>query len=408
MILALTANGPGEFAGWLRPLLSALYARAPGLDARVFCVPDDYATGREPDYVRARFPQAVVYPASAYVRFALGRPVDGLPARADRVQYLGGDLMHVARVHDRLGGIATGYKFSRKRYARRFARVFAVDEANRRQLLAWGTPGERIALVGNLAIDGALAEADGRFGDPPSDAARDGIMLFPGSRKAEIANVTPLFVRIAVQLRRRLPGVPIAFARSPFATDGELAAALAAGGVRAAYGFPASLLAGSGGEAAAVVADGERFPLVTAAMRAARDARLAVSIPGTKLIELAALGIPTVSILPMNAPELAVINGPLQYVGRLPFAGVPLKRAAVLAVARRFRFAAQPNIDAGRELHPEVRGTILPSRLASFVAERFADAAWRAETSVALRALYASHAGAAERMAAELLEGGGT
>lgn len=402
MILALTANGPGEFAGWMRPLLAALYTRDPQLEAHVFCVPDDYATGREGAFIRALFPSAHVHERGAYVRFALGQTVEGVPAHADRVQYLGGDLMHAARLHARLGGIATSYKFSRKRYAEQFARVFAVDDANRRQLIGWGVPAERITIVGNLAIDGALGEASGAFGDPRSDAAGDGVMILPGSRKLEIQNIFPMFVRVALQIRRRLPGVPIAFARSPFTSDEELAAALAAGGTRVAYGARATVETRNG--EATLVADGERFPLVRASMRAAASARLAVSIPGTKLIELAALGVPAVTIVPMNAPELAVINGPLQYVGKLPLIGTPLKRAAVMAVASRFTYFAQPNIDAGRELHPEIRGTIFPSRVAAIVAERYADRAWRDETSAALRALYADQVGAAGRMAAALLE----
>jgi hypothetical protein len=400
MILALTANGPGEFAGWVRPLLSALYARAPDLDVRIFCVPDDYASGYEAAYVRRYFPQATAYTPAEYLRFALGRPLAGLPARADRVQYLGGDLMHAARVHDRLGGIATSYKFSRKRYADRFARVFAVDAANRKQLIAWGVPDERIGIVGNLAIDGALGEAAGSFGDPDSDAARDGILLMPGSRKFEIENMLPMYVRIALQLRRRLPGVPIALARSPFTTDDELARALTLGGVREAYGYPARLEPGG----AAVLAGGERIPLVAAAMRAARHARLAVAIPGTKLIELAALGIPSVATLPLNRPELIVINGVLQYAGRVPLIGTPLKRAAIGVGQKRFRFVAQPNIDAERALIPEIRGTLLPSWVAHVAAERFADTAWLAQTGSALRALYAGHAGVAGRMADVLLE----
>lgn len=400
MILALTANGPGEFAGWVRPLLSALYARDPALDVRVFCVPDDYASGHEAAYVRRYFPQATVYAPAEYLRFALGRPLAGLPARADRVLYLGGDLMHAARVHDRLGGIAMAYKFSRKRYAERFVRVFAVDAANRKQLLGWGVPDARISIVGNLAIDGALGEADGRFGDPESEAVRDGILLMPGSRKFEIENMLPMFVRIALQIRRRLPDVPLGIARSPFTTDDDLSRALAAGGLREAYGYPARLEAGG----AAILAGGERLPLLAAAMRAGRHARLAVAIPGTKLIELAALGIPSIATMPLNRPELIVINGILQYAGRVPLVGIPAKRAAIAAAHKRFRFVAQPNIDAGRELIPEIRGTLLPSHIAHVAAERFADAGWLAQTGAALRALYADHAGVAGRMAAVLLE----
>ena len=210
----------------------------------------------------------------------------------------------------------------------------------------------------------------------------------------------PLFVRAAVQLRRRLPGVPIAFACSPFTTDAELGAALARGGARRAYGMPAALAAGG----ASLEAGGERFAVVKAAMRAAPAARLAVSLPGTKVIELAALGVPAIVVTPSNMPELVVINGPFQYIDRVPLLGVPVKRAAAVAVARRFRFFAQPNIDAGREIDRELRGTQLPSRVAHVAAESYADRAWLAAASADLRALYAAHAGAAGRMADALLE----
>ena len=61
MRIAVTANGPGEVAGWVRPLLRALYRRRPDLEALVFLVPDDYATGFEAKIVRDSFPQARVF-----------------------------------------------------------------------------------------------------------------------------------------------------------------------------------------------------------------------------------------------------------------------------------------------------------------------------------------------------------
>jgi lipid A disaccharide synthetase len=400
MIVALTANGPGEFAGWVRPLLAALYGRDPTVDVRVFCLPDGYATGREPAYVKHYFPQATVYPSRDYVAFALGRPLAGMPDRVDRVQYLGGDLLHAARLHDRLGGFATAYKFSRKNLAKHFSCVFAIDAANQKQLVGWGIAPETIRIVGNLAIDGALGEASGAFGDPDDERARDGIIMLPGSRKFEIEEMLPMFVRIALQVCRRLPGVPIVFARSPFTTDDELRRSLARGGSREAYGMRAELTPAGD----AILAGGERFPLATAAMRAARHARLAIAIPGTKIIELAALGVPALTVMPMNRPEKIVINGVLEYAGRIPLIGTPLKRAAIVAGARRFAYFGQPNIDAGRAVNPEVRGAILPSRIAHLAAALYADTAWRGETSAALTALYAPQAGAAERMARALLE----
>jgi hypothetical protein len=105
--IAITANGPGEFAGWVRPLVAGLRARDPAVDIHVIGVPDDFATGREAAYVEGLFPGVHAYPPAAYVRLALGRRADGLPQHVDRVQYLGGDLSHAARVHARLGGTAT-------------------------------------------------------------------------------------------------------------------------------------------------------------------------------------------------------------------------------------------------------------------------------------------------------------
>ena len=90
-----------------------------------------------------------------------------------------------------------------------------------------------------------------------------------------------------------------------------------------------------------------RFPVLANALAAAARARLVLTIPGTKTIELAVLGKPAIAITPLNAPELVTINGPLTYLNRIPLVGVPLKRAAAVAVARRFAYHTQPNMDAG-------------------------------------------------------------
>jgi hypothetical protein len=134
MRIAFTANGPGEVAGWFRPLVRRLYEHDPDLEVHLFCVPDDYATGYEAQLARRLFPSAHVYDPKTYLRVALGRNVPGLPDRVDVVQYLGGDLMHAQRLRARFGGTASTYKFSKRAYRERFARFFAVDEKNVEQL----------------------------------------------------------------------------------------------------------------------------------------------------------------------------------------------------------------------------------------------------------------------------------
>lgn len=401
MKIAFTVNGPGEYAGWLRPLLLALYARVPHLEASVFFVPDDFATGRESAVARAEFPQLLTFEPREYVRFALGAKLARAPQTVDRVQYLGGDLMHAARLSDRLRANATSYKFSRPRYRDRFTRVFAVDERNREELLRWKTPSERIQIVGNLAIDGAFREAE--QGDESGDMlAADAIVIMPGSRRAEIANLVPFFLRVAMRLREIDPAVPIVFGISPFTTADELARALGTGGLPTFYGARGRVAQRNDVLYLQSEDGAHEFPALRRSMRAAGRARLAVTIPGTKTVELAALGVPTVVTVPFNAPEGVVIAGPLQYVERIPLIGVPVKRQIVIQYAKRFAFYAQPNIDAERELIPELIGTLTPGFVARRTYERYGDATWCTQSAAELRALYAPHRGASVRMAEAL------
>ncbi|GAC1503981.1 MAG: hypothetical protein NVS1B14_09670 [Vulcanimicrobiaceae bacterium] len=399
--LALTCNGPGEFSGWVRPFLRAFYAQVPDADIHLFFVPDDYATGAEPAVARAAFPSARVYDSKEYVRAAFGRPLRDLPERLDAVQYLGGDLMHAARLAKRFSAKALTYKFSRARYRDVFQRAFAVDLNNVEQLAAWRVHRDRIVLTGNLAIDGALFEA----GEPSEPGApEDGILIMPGSRRHEVRHLIPFFLTAATRIARERPDIAIAFGISAFTSMDDVRAAAEGGGDPRVFAEPGRVVT-EGDRTYLAGGDGAvRFPVLRNALSAAGRARLVVTIPGTKTIELAALGKATIACVPMNAPEMVPINGPLTYLDRVPLLGIPLKRAAVLRVARRFTFVAQPNIDAGTAVMEELRGTLTPGRVARVALDRYADGAWLENSARRLRALYADHAGASKRMSAAVVE----
>ena len=401
MKLAITCNGPGETAGWLRPLLRELYAIEPGADVHVCYVPDDYATGSEPGYVRALFPQAHVHPAQSLAGALLGRPIAGLPEEFDVTQYLGGDLMYAARLHRRTGGRFTTYRFTRRKYSRAIDRAFAIDTKNAAELAAGGIDPVRITISGNLAIDGAIAEASA---EPEPGTPLDGILFMPGSRPYEVTHMIPFFFTAALAIRREDPNLPIAFGISPFTTLGDVRAAIEAGGDPRMFSKRGILIEGSSVPELAPPDGSLRFPVIRNALAAASRAALTVTLPGTKVIELAAIGAPVLSCTPINVAERVAINGPLTYLDRIPFAGPRLKRLVVAGVSRRFRFHTQPNMDAGREIVRELHGTLTPGRVARVALELLDDRAWRAEASKAMRSLYTEHVGAAVRMARGLLE----
>ncbi len=401
MKIAITCNGPGETAGWLRPLLRELYALQPAADVHVCFVPDDYATGAEPEFVRAVFPQAHVYDAKTYLRSIFGRPIAGFPERLDVTLYLGGDLMHAARLHRKAGGKFATYRFTRRKYARLTERAFAVDAKNAAVLIEAGLDPKRVTVSGNLAIDGAFAEASA---EAEAGAPADGIFFMPGSRGYEVEQMIPFFFTAALAIRREDPAMPIAFGISPFTTTQAVRAAIEAGGDPRVYSRRGRMIETPDGPALASLDGSQTFPILRNALAAAARARLTVTLPGTKVIELAAIGAPVLSCTPINLAEIVAINGPLTYLDRIPLIGRRLKQLAVTAVARRFRFHTQPNMDADREIVRELHGTLTPGRVAREALELWGDKARLAESSQALRELYAGHAGAATRMARSLLE----
>lgn len=400
MRLVITANGPGETAGWVRPLLTALYNRAPETEVIAALVPDDYATGQEAPYLRELFPQARVLEPRQYIAFALGGSIEGVPATADIVQYLGGDLMHALRLRKRFGARATTYKFAKRQAQHAFVHAFAVDDGNAGQLRDMGVPPERVQIVGNLAIDGALLS-----GEAPVDgeAPDDGVLFMPGSRPYEVENGVPFFFTVALELLRRQPDLRVAFGIAPFTSLDDVRQAVERGGGELMWARQGRLIEEDGRAYLTTMDVSVRIPIVRQGLSAAKRARMAVTIPGTKCIELAALGVPTLAVTPLNMAEVITFNGPLTYLDRIPLIGAPLKRAAVVSVSKRFRYHAQPNIDADAELMRELHGTLTPGRVARAVAEGLADEAWLRESRAALSALYRDHVGASSRMAEALL-----
>ena len=405
MRIAITANGPGEVAGWFRPLARRLYARDPKTEISLFLVPDDYATGYEAELARKLFPEANVFQPSEYLKFALGATLPGAPERADVVLYLGGDLMHAMRLRSRLKARAASYKFSKRGYREKIERFYAVDQKNVEQLLAWSAPRDRIETVGNLAVDGAIIEAQSPL---EAGAPSDGILIMPGSRRFEVEHLIPFFFSMAKRIVRERPGLPIAFGLSPYTPIDDVRAAIEAGGDPRMFGEKGALIEVDGAAFLASEDRSMRFPIVRNALAAAAEARLVVTIPGTKCIEVGALGVPMVAVTPLNAAELITFNGPLTYLNRVPVIGATLKREVAVRVSARFPYHTQPNIDAGEMVICELHGSLTPGRVARVALERFDDMDWLANARARLLKLAAPHLGSADRMAESLLRFGGS
>ncbi len=395
--LVVTVNGPGELMGWARPFLHAVYAQEPAAEVTLVFVPCTYATGRETAIAKLLFPRATVVEPKRYARFLIGRATEGMARGPGALQYLGGDLFHATTIAKRVGLTPMTYKFSRRAYAHVFERFFALDESNAEQFRAQGSPRERVRVVGNLVPDGVLGSLELPLSPP---GVGEEICFLPGSRPYELHSLLPFFLGAASVLASTHEDLRFSVAISPFNTDAELRASLHA---------PDPALGGIGGdlveEGNAILAGGLRFALDrSGGYRAMARARLVITIPGTKCLEAAVLGRPMLVVLPTNRMDEVAMNGIAGYLQYIPLVGRPLKTWVARTAERRFRFVAQPNVDADRQIVPELRGILTPAGVAARASELLADPAGLRGMGEALARMYAAHSGASARMAAEALD----
>jgi len=393
----LTANGPGEVMGWARPFMRAIYERRPGAAITAIVLPCAYATGHEAQMIRTLFPQAHVVDPHAYGRFLIGRKVEWLTRQTGVLQYLGGDLFHAVTIARRLGLIPMTYKFSRRSYARIFQRCFALDESNAKELRATGTPPDHVRVVGNLVADsvvGSLAHT------PPPPGTGSGVCILPGSRPYEVRFLMPFFMAVARELARRRPALPITFVLSPFTSDEELRAGIEWRG-DPQHGGVAGRFDPSDG---ALWVDGSRFAIDRSHdYSTISQTQLVISIPGTKCMEAAVLGRPLLVAVPLNRVDEIAMNGIAAYLHRVPVIGRPLKRFIAYRVASRVATWAQPNIDAGRMVAPELSGMLAPVDVARKADEMLDDAHGLRLMGETLAGLYVKDLGASARLADEVL-----
>lgn len=396
-VLFVTANGPGEVMGWVRPFLRAVYEREPRAAVTVVVLPCAYATGGECEQLRAMFPTARVIDPHAYGRFLIGRRVAGMERQSGALQYLGGDLFHAATIARRLGLVPMTYKFTRRSYSRTFERFFALDEGNAQEFRGMGAPPDRVRIVGNLVADavvGSLQEP------PPPPGVGSGVCILPGSRPYELRFLMPFFLAVARELVRARPGLDVTFVASPFNSDEELRAGVEWRSDPSYSGVAGRYDAADG----SIAVDGCRFAVDRSPdYHSIARSQLVISIPGTKCMEAAVLGRPLLVTVPLNRVDEIAMNGVAAYVHRVPVVGRPLKRWLARAVARKIKFFAQPNIDAGRIVAPEIRGILTPAEVAAHAAALLDNGHELRTMGETLSALYAKDVGAADRMAAEVL-----
>ncbi len=385
--LVLAGNGPGELAGWVRPVARAARALG-GADFRLTLVlsPTQFAGGREPDVVRGwnLFDRTV--PPRDAVRVALGLRRLAVP-RTACVVHLGGDLWFSSRLARRLGVPACAFAETplvARRHAG-FVKIFAASEELARQLGADGVPTDKIMVTGDPRVDAVMDGVGQILSSAPAggEGNRVIISILPGSRDRYVRELLPYFMNVAEAAAAVRPGLTFQVIASQFLSPRFVAYSKDDVNRR----WPALHVEWI---------TKEPWP-------ALRRSDLVLTVPGTNTAELGMLGVPFAAIVPVELLDRVPAEGLLEWLGRIPVAGRLIKRVAADRYFARPRLLALPNLRAGRVVVPEWIGRWTPAELANRVLELLDDAPRRAAIRAALREVYPAPGGAARAIAERAL-----
>lgn len=355
----ITINGPGEISAWLRPLAAAIKTRAPDVRIFVCLLPCVYSSGSEKSVLDGIEDVDGAASVGDSMKLILRRKFPaGLDPDGDTlVVRLGGDMVLSSWLARRIGAPAFAYTERPNPVLKRFDRIFYTGLNPMPDKI--GT--RATEYIGEMMVDSAAAKRGG-LAAPEADANVIGV--FPGSRSYMAEFMLPYFAPAIDRVAAARPDVRWLMARSDFVTDDWLRNFPAPPETR---DWTASALSfhEDGDAQWFETAAGTRIDVCPNRL-VFRQMKAALTIPGTNTGEMAAAGIPMVTVLPTYryVAENVPLRGISGHVSRLPWIGMKLKIMATEAVLRNPGYLSQANRRADRYIVPEIIGQNLHDQIA--------------------------------------------
>lgn len=359
--VVITINGPGEISAWATPLTRALKAQDPDLHIVVCLLPCAFASGSELKVLNGLGSVDSAVPVRDSLKLiALGKTPVGLQRGVDTLLvHLGGDITLSSLMAKRLRAPAFAYVERATTSLKQFKRIFHNGLYDIDKKI-----GQReVEFIGEMMVDAAAAKRGGL--DAP-DATSNVIGVFPGSRAYMTEFLLPYFALALDRVAAARPDARFWMARSDYVTDDWLRAFPAPPETRDWQAAAVTFHEGEDGARWFETDAGTRIELRPNA-EVFRSMKAALTIPGTNTGEMAAAGIPMVTVLPTYdyVAATAPLPGLAGHIGRIPWLGRKIKIYAARAVLRQERILSQANQRAGRVIVPEVVGRHVHDQIAA-------------------------------------------
>lgn len=407
--IVILANGPGEVATWVKPVVRALHAKAPDYRISVILSPCPHASGQEP-MILSGYPEVSrVQSANHFFKFLLtGKTADNWDWHPHgTVVFLGGDQLYTVLVAKRLGYRTVTYAEWDARWTG-LVDSFGVMKKS----LVEKVPADRqhkFTVVGDLMADvQAIAdrtEITTQLGCHPN---ADLLGFLPGSKPAKLEMGVPMLLAIAQILYPHHPNAQYVVGVAPNLTLTDLTT----------YTNPALNPAIPLLQAPTItlhqpdsslpywqILNGpkihlwQRFP----ALDLFSQCKLCFTTVGANTAQLGALATPMIVLLPtQRLGALQLADGWPGLLSRMPGIGTAVRKVVnpliIKTLQKSGKRFAWPNIWANREVVPERLGPITPEQSAQLALDYLNDPKKLEAMRQTLRELRGP-GGAAEKMA---------
>ena len=342
----ITVNSPGEIAGWAAPVVRELRLHLKSCRITLVVPPCQYASGAETAY------GSQMEGVERCIRFRSALFSDIADPNAPRlVLHLGGDFAYSVLLSRRLRAPLFAYA-ARPRWRGFVEHFFIPDHSAQRRFALSNFLPDQYSRVGHLALDSVvLKETEGetrlRLGFSPEQKI---LAFLTGSRPLEYCEGMPFFVKIASLITESFPDHEVVFPMAPTVDEARFRESLDANGVRWRGSSRVREVDLGGGRWGRV--------LWTLPLESVNCCRLVVAVPGTNNLQVAALYVPLLMVLPLDKAEEFPLDG---IGGVLPLwlPGVKwLKRWIIFRMNERTPYVSLPNRMAGRMIAPELRGLL--------------------------------------------------
>lgn len=320
--IVLVANSPGELSALVKPVAETLSEKITQARIVLVLTPCQYTSGKELEYIKTIRGISEIIPANDYKNWILKNQRPKIEFNANGlVLFLGGDLAHAMVISKKLRLPAYAYVQDYIGWTKFYQGFFVPDEEILRKFAKNSRLKDKIKVVGNLMVD-SVANL------PKWTPQKDVITFMPGSRQWQINHMTPIYEKIIIAIKHQLPEAKFQLVSSPF---------------QPAIEIPNTK-----------IIDFEQ----------AYNSDLVITIPGTNTARLASLGLPMISIFPLDDPNVIPLEGLPHFISMIPLLGPWFKRTLVNALNKKIKYFALPNIKAKEEIVPEIRGIIDPALVA--------------------------------------------